>query len=201
MKCFFVCVLLLVSLTACMGPSAPGGGSCSNGVCVKIRAAEPIRFGEPVLVTIAVTNEKDISDLGVSLYLDADVVVEGPQEWEKEAKNSLVYKGGAGWKIAAKANQPYTAMRKVHFPPREGLFTIVASASTPSLRVVDSIVIYLTRAGGKVYLSGTPVPIPGWTPGQPIPAVTFTPGPSPTFIPTPTREPSPLATATRPLNP
>jgi hypothetical protein len=208
MKRLFACVLLLASLAACAGVSAPGGGNCSKRgeVCIKVSATEPVRMDEPVTVIVTVTTYKDIPDLGISIYTyPVDAVVEGPQGWEKEAKNGVVYKGGAGWKIAAKANQPVTFTRKVRFPLQEGLFDIQVSASTPSLRAEDSLSIHLTRAGGKVYLSGTSVPA---TSG-PLP--TITPGPSPTFIPTPTRfvsplvtpmrSQSPLATPIRPANP
>ena len=194
MKRLFACVLLLASLTACAGASAPGGGNCKEGVCVKVQAVEPVRFGEPVTVTVTVTSEKDIPNLGVSLYHDVDVVVEEPQT---EEKNRPAWKGQSGvdWIVNAKANQPLTFTRKVRFPPREGVFDIVVSASTPSLRVTDSVYIRLTRAGGKVYLSGTSVPV---TSG-PLPTVT--PGPSPTFIPTPTRGPLPLITPMRSQSP
>jgi hypothetical protein len=203
MRHLFVCILLLTGLTACVGPSAPGSGRCSKGgeVCVKATAVEPIQLGEPVTVTITVTTEKDTPILGVSLYHDVDVFVDGPQGWEKEAKDSVVYKGGAGWAISTKANQPFSFTRKVRFPLREGIFTLVVSAGTPSFRAEDSVLIYLTRAGGKIYLSGTSVPIPGWTPGQPAPAVTVTRGPSPTFIPTPGHALSPLATPRQSLSP
>jgi len=193
MKRVFGCVLLLVSLTACMGPSAPGGGSCSKGLCITVRAIEPIRMNESVTVTITVTAERDIPELQVSLFSYPPALVEDGQDWKEK---------GVNWAVDAKANHPHVFTRKVRLPPNEGVFDLVAGAYTPNLPyVADYVSIHITRAGGKVYLSGTPVPIPGWTPGQPIPAVTFTPGPSPTFIPTPTREPSPLATPIRPTGP
>jgi len=195
MKRLFMCVLLLAILTACAGVSAPGGRCSKRGeVCIKVTAVEPVRFGELVTVIITVTTDKDISELGISIFTyPVDAVVEGPQGWEQAAKDGMVYKGGAGWKITAKANQPLTFTRKVRFPSREGVFTIVVGAGTPTFRVEDSVSIHLTRAGGKVYLSGTSVPI---TP-EPLPVYTTTPGPSPTFIPAPTRFVSPLSTPMR----
>ncbi len=193
MKRLFPCILLLAGLAACAGVSAPGGGNCKRGVCIKVTAAEPVRMEEPVNVTIAVTADKDISDLAVSIHsYPQDVVVEGPQGWEQGAKEGQVYKGGAGWKMTAKANQQQVFVRKVRFLSKdwllykEGLlYGITAEAYTPNVHVADTLTIHVTGAGAKVYLSGTSVPI---TPG-PLP--TITPGPSPTFVPTPTRRPYP----------
>jgi len=192
-RLLLVFTLSVLGLSACMGASAPGGRRCNNeGVCIKIDVVEPIRFGEPVTVTITATSEKDIANLGVSLSLDADVLVEEPQSVEKGVKDQAFWKGGTSWGIDAKANSPLTFTRKIRFPPREGLFCVDARAGIPTVSsVYDSVCIYVTREGGKIYLSGTPIPL--WTPGKPIPAVTITPGPSPTRIrqTTPTRPPYP----------
>ncbi len=194
MKRLFVCVLLLVGLTACAGGAAPNGWNCDKGVCIKVRAAEPVRMDELVTVTITVTAEKDVPELKVFLSscCPPSALIEDEQGWKK---------GGVNWDVDAKANRPLVFTRRVRFPPDEGLFNIMAEAYTPGLHATDSIVIHLTRAGGKIYLAGTSVPIPGWTPGQPAPAVTVTPGPSPTFIPTPARALSPLATPMQSLSP
>lgn len=168
MKRTLACILLLLSLTACASAVSDKGDCSGNGeVCIKVRAEEPIRFGEPVIVTITVTSGKDITDLGVSLYHDVDVVVEGPQSWEKDLQDAAIFKGGASCGVAIKANHPLTFTRKLYLPPREGEVWIKAEASTQSLRTADTISIYVTRQGGTVYLSGTSIPI---TPG-PLPTV------------------------------
>lgn len=189
-RLLLVFTLSVLSLSACMGASAPGGGRCNNeGVCVKINVVEPVRFGEPVTVTITVTSEKDIPNLGVSLYFDADVLTEEPQVVEKGVKDQAFWKGGASWGIDAKADSPSIFTRKIRFPPREGLFCVDARTGTPTVSsIYDSVCIYVTREGGKIYLSGTPIPI---TPG-PLP--TSTKGPSPTL-------PRPTATSPRPTTP
>jgi hypothetical protein len=198
MKKFGLSIALLVItsliLSACAGALAPSGPNCSQGVCVKVRVIEPVHFDEPVTVIITVTTREDIPRLGVSLYFsDLDIVVEGPQGWER---------GGVDWIVDVKANRPIHFTRKIRFPPREGYFDVIASANTPSLRAVDSVVLHITHAGGRVYPSGTKIPI--------------TPGPLPTIIPvaTPTRRPtitppspptptymSPMPTPTRPSHP
>lgn len=184
-RLLLVFTLLALGPTACIGVSAPGGGRCNEGMCVKITVAEPIRFGEPVTVTITVTSEKDISNLGVSLYHDVDVVVEEPQNIEKGVKDQAFWRGGASWGIDAKANTPLTFTRKVHFPPREGFFLVVANASTPSLHAADSIRIYITREGGKVN------PTPKVLPGTPFLVPAASPPPKWTPASTPTRPPYP----------
>ena len=168
-------------------------------MCVEVRADEPILFGEPVVLTIKVISEKDISRLGVSLYHDVDSVVEGPQGWEKDLQDTMIYKGGASWGVAATANNTITFTRKLSLPPREGMFYIIARASTLNLEAIHEITIYMTREGGKVYLSGTPIPI---TP-ELLPVYTVTPGPSPTYVPTPTILviPTNTITATSPAYP
>jgi len=197
MKCVSVFFLLglILNLSACASSSSLDRHNCSQEACIEVRVVEPIRFGEPITVTITVTAEKDIPKLGVSLYHDVDVIMEGPQGWEKEVRNAWKGKAGASWEITAKANQSMRFTRTMRLPSREGFFEFIGSASIPGARPTDSVRIHLTHAGGKVYLSGTSVPI---TPG---PAPTITPGPSPTFIPTPARFVSPLPTPMRSLSP
>jgi hypothetical protein len=172
MKRLIVCVILLAGLSACGGVSAPGGGKCNNGICISVQAAEPIRVEEPITITISVTMEKEIPELKVFLYSYPPVLIEDGQTWTER---------GVNWEINTKATGSQVFTRKVRVPPKEGVFDLIAEAYAPSVRVVDSLSIHLTRDGGKVYLAGTPVPL--GTPGKPVPAVTITPGPSPTRIP------------------
>jgi hypothetical protein len=137
-------------------------------------------------VIITVTAEKDMPELKVFLSSDPQTLIEDAQSWKDK---------GVSWGVDVQANSPRTFTRKVRFPSNEGIYNLIAEVYTPSIHAVDSIKIHLTRAGGKVYLSGTSIPV---TSG-PLPTVT--PGPSPTFIPTPTRFVSPLSTPMRSLSP
>ena len=193
MKRLWICVLLLAGLTACAAPSGPGTWRCGESgdtgkLCVKLTAEEPITLGEPVTVTITVTSEKDVPGLTVFLSSYPKALIEGSEGWKEH---------GINWPMDAKANQSLSFTRRVRFPA-EGEFQLTAALSRPDLHVDDSIRIYFAPDGGKVYYSGTRVPIPGWTPGQPAPAITLpgytvTPGPSPTFIPTDTPWPTPTS--------
>jgi hypothetical protein len=151
MKRLSLFVLLSVVLTACASASSEKGGcSKSEEVCVKVRVEEPILFGEVVNVSIKVTSEKEIPGLKVFLSSYPKILIEDAQEWKDT---------GINWPIEAKANQSLTFLRKVRFPPAEGIFEIIAEIYTPSLYAIDSVRIHLTREGGKVYLSGTSIPI------------------------------------------
>lgn len=159
MKRFWVFAMLMMVLAACRGSAAPGGGQCNQGLCVKIEVAEPIHWGEPLLVQISVVTKDDASNLGISLiYHDKGIVVEEPKKVEQ---GEVVWKGDQGldWRVSAKANQPVVLTHRVHLPPREGSIQFIASAITPQgLQTVDSVRIYLTREGGRVYYANTPVP-------------------------------------------
>lgn len=195
-------LLFLFGFTLLASACAPlsGDASCRKGMCVKLRAVEPILFGVPLKVTISVTTDNDVPSLGVSLSSDFDVVVEGPQGWEESVRDGIVWNGGAGWRLSTRANQTVQFVRTVRLPPREGFFLLIARAGIPTGESVeDSLYIHLTLAGGTVYLSGTPLPI---TPdviktpppyilnpqGTPLPIPTSAPF---TFPPTPTRAPYP----------
>jgi len=203
MKRLWILAILMLVLVGCRGSIAPTGWRCSEGLCVKIKVVEPVRWGEPVTVIISVTAEKDVADLGVWLNHDQGVTVEGPQGWEENVKDRKIGEMAASWKVDVKANKPLVFMRKVHLPQREGEIELSAAVYRADLGyLVDSVSIYLTREGGKVYYAGTPVPITPWplpvyivTPGSsPTPQPTFTP--TPTLPPTPTPPRSPLATPT-----
>ena len=203
MKRLWMLAILMLVLAGCGGSAAPSGGQCNKGLCVKIEVAEPIRWGEPITVTISTTTDKDILDLGITVFVLPynGVIVEGPENWEREAQGGAVFEGGAGWKANTKANQPVTFTRILRLPPREGAFEIMGSAITKQgLRVADTVRIHLTREGGVVnptpaVLPGTPALVPTMPPEwllTPFPTATPwpTPFPTPTYPP-PVRTPTP----------
>jgi hypothetical protein len=169
MKRFLAYVLLLLSLSACAGAVSDKGGCSERGeVCVKVRAQEPIRYGEPISILIDVTSEKDIDDLAISVYLyPIFIKLDEPENWEVETRNKLVWEGGAGWETAIKAGQSLTFTRKLYTPPGKGLYSIIVHARTPQLDAVDSMDIYQTNQDVKIYLSGTKIPITS----EPLPTV------------------------------
>lgn len=177
MKHLFVFTLLALSLSACTGTSTQGGQTCQGGICIRVQLTEPIRLNEPVTATITVQTEREISGLRIFFPSpDRRILIEGESQWA----------------VNAQSHKSMTASRVIRFT-EEGLHEIMVYAQDPLTGTVvkNYVTVHLTREGGKIYLSGTPIPL--WTPGKPIPAVTITPGPSPTHIrqTTPTRPPYP----------
>ncbi len=153
MKRRYLLAILIIILAGCGGSFSADGGQCEQGICVQIEAVEPILWGEPVTVKISAKTDKEITDLGISIFVMPynSVVVEGPENWEKETKDGAVFEGGGGWRITTKANQLNTFTRKVYLPPKEGSFEISASATTlQGMRVTNNVRILLTRKGGVV---------------------------------------------------
>jgi len=199
MKRFWTLALLMIALTGCGGSAAPGGAQCNQGLCVKIEVAEPVRWGEPVEVTITVRSERDIRGLGISLlsYPPSQITFE---------KAEFVTEGGARWATDIQANRPQHFGLLVHFP-REGSYALIAQAYDPTIGMVvsDEVGIFLTHEGGiinptPVVLPGTPELLPTLPPERlltPFP----TPTPWPTSLPTPTSPPpvrTPTPTPTQP---
>ena len=194
-RLLLVFTLSVLSMSACMGASAPGGGTCKQGICIKIRVVEPIRFGEPVAVTITVTSEKEMPEMKVFLYSYPPALIEDGQDWKEK---------GTNWLAEAKANSSQVFTRKVRLPS-EGTFDLRAEVYTPGLYVIDYVTVHLTREGGKVYLSGTPLPITPIVVNTPPPYILNPQGtpilaptragvpPTPTYLrpTTPTRPPYP----------
>jgi hypothetical protein len=191
--------LVAIGLSACAGGPGQGSANCGEGMCVTMRAVEPIQYGQPVTVTITVTSDKDRSDLNVILYTDQvgykdnlGVTVADPGAPEATAGPAY------SWNFAAKANVPVRFTRVLRFPDRPANVSVHASLSAPSrsMFATDSIKVIMAPTGSAVYHAGTP--IPGAAPRPTVPSVpqrnalgtiipTITPIPWPTLTTRPTR--------------
>lgn len=193
MKRLWMLAVLMMVLAGCGGSAAPSGGQCNRGLCVKIEVAEPVRWGEPIGVTITVGSERDIRSLGISL-------LSYPPSQINFEKAEFVTAGGARWATDIQANRPQHFGLSVHFP-LEGSYALIAQAYDPTMGMVvaDEVNIYLTREGGVVnptpaVLPGTPALVPTLPPERLLtPFPTLTPWPTP--FPTPT-SPPPVRTPT-----
>jgi len=169
MKRLLAYVLLITSLIACAGTNS--NGSCTPGeeICVKVRAEEPILFGEPVSLVITATSSEDISQLGIALIIWPHTLI--VSEAIDEEPGIEVWKGesGVAWKVNVRAGEVVTLRRILYLPVEAGEYTITVHANTSQLRVIDQISIIQIEDEVKVYLSGTEIP--------------FTPGPLPTMNP------------------
>ena len=176
-KCIAVLLLVVgLALSACGGPSAPGGEKCQGGLCIDLELTEPIYFNKAAPLTITVETEEDIPALEISLGTsDSDIVI-APQR---------------KWIVDAKAGYPIVITSTVTFP-EEGYHTVIGGVTDTRTWIVveDSVSVYISQIGGTVN------PPQERTPGEPelVYPITSTimPGiPSP--IATPTFPPSPLA--------
>lgn len=172
MKRLLGLLLLGLILSACAGVSAPGAGTCQGGMCVHLQVREPVSLNTPVVISITVQTDEQIPGLEILVPdISSSVKLEGERRWTRDTP-------------ARQAIQVTSVLRFT----QEGLWHIIVQAHDRRLGsvVADDARIYITRAGGTVYYSGTPIPI---TPG-PLP--TLAPGLIPaTPIPTPTRRPYP----------
>ena len=189
MKWLEIFLLVLVILATCFLTSCSQGGSaygkmnCSPGgeVCITISTVQSFSVSGPVALKITVTSSKDISDLLVSLNTSTEVTVDGPQYWENYLSYTLIERGMAVWKFAIKADQLLTFNRVLHFPAKEGWFSINAEVVNfgRTLVGIDSFGVLITRDGGYVLREGTPPP--PYTPNAT--AAAYGPGtPVPTFL-------------------
>jgi len=182
MKRLFVFFLLSLSLTACAGIPSSSGRSCQEGICLTTQVLEPVAIDKPVQVLVTVKTEKDIPGLEIRVAVfNPTIMIEEPHQVEKTSM-------GTTWKWVqqisdAKAGVPIQLLTTIRFT-EEGYFDVIGSAYAHGITTVrDSVNVRITREGGKVYLSGTSIPIPGWTPGEPIPAYTLDPSLLPTYFP------------------
>ncbi len=182
------------------------GVECSPGPCLTLRVIEPVQWGEPFRVLLQVEGKRkesvyslptgpltipvDFPELGLTFYAPNPLVQIRPEKGE--FKGQRIWPGGNGvWWVAdvwANSAQEYTFWVKL--PPKEGTYSLWASAYDLSLGVVggDVVQIELSREGGKVFAPSLGTPFPTVTPWP-------TPIPSPTSLPpfaTPTPLPSPL---------
>lgn len=194
MNRFVISLLLLATLSACTGTGMPPEGAptpsevspassgpefrCSEREkwCIRLTAEEPIQMGEPIVLKVTVTSEKDLPNLYIQLFSvePKNVLFEKPdlQGWnEREAI----------WTDNAKADQPLASFHKLLLPEEEGYYQIIVYAGmVGGSLVADEITIYLTKDGGKVYFANTPIPTVIVTEPPYIPD-----SPTPTSIPTP----------------
>ena len=175
MKLLPVYILVLASLTACSATSSQGSLECNKkeGVCIYIKAEEPIVGGEPVTITITVKGDKDMPDLGIALSSTGNVYLEdlNLKTWKKTE---------IGWKVDLKADKPHISKHKVLFPAEDGSYQLVTTAYIPGYgRITGNYFnIFISNKEGKVYYPGTKVPG-----SEGIGDVyTVIPGPSPTLI-------------------
>lgn len=183
MKYLLMLTLLVLSLSACSGASTQGGQTCQEGICIRVRLAEPIRLNESVTAMITVQTERDVP--GLRIFFPAP-------------ERSILVEGEPQWTVNAQSRKSMTTNRVIRFT-EGGFYQVMAYAQDPLTGTVvkSYVIVHITDAGGKVYLSGTPLPITPFVMKTPPPYILNpqgTPLPIPTRAgvpPTPTRRPYP----------
>ncbi len=128
-----VVIVVILGLAACVHASSVDGASCQNGVCVEVQLSEPIRFNEPVTVTITVETEQDEKDVQIGL---------------SSTNPTVIFEGGPRpWMADTKAHQPSKFIRTIHFPApdRAGDLQISGGAKTwTGAYSGDDVIVYTT---------------------------------------------------------
>ncbi len=207
---FWFSMLLIIVLAACS--SSGSGAECKEGICVSIEVEEPIQAMEPARFMISVKTEKDITNLGISLYGDLAITILDIEKKPDEAEITFQKESSMDWQIDAKGEEEYVITGHIILAKPTvsyGIFRygLIAAAGHPSIaRVTDSITIYLDAEGKQVEESqakmeietGFPVPTPPpdltIIPETPFPTIVW---PTDTPLPSPSPSPSTSPTITR----
>ncbi|MFZ3070412.1 MAG: hypothetical protein WA110_04740, partial [Anaerolineaceae bacterium] len=168
MKRLCLLVILTIFLAGCGTSEGLSRLQCDQDICINIKVNEPVLWGEQIIVQINVITKKNYSNLSVTFeYNDKEIVVEEP---ELQEPGRVTWKGDQGvtWSVDTIADQPVVFERKLQLPSTEGYWYLSANTINPEGSVIgDYVNIHLTREGGKVYYSGTPMP----TDSDPVPTL------------------------------
>lgn len=198
-------ILLILVLTSCSPDGA--GYECSEGICISINYEEPVQAMVPAVFKISVITDKDVSDLGISLYNYTNVTI---QDIKKPDTADLLYQSDEllTYIINTIEGEEYIFTGFVVLEKPSGLlgasgYELIAVASQYSgFRVTDSFHIYLNAEGNQLVeseaklLMETEYPLP--TPPPDMIVITRTPWPT---IIWPTNTPLPTLTPTLPSYP
>ncbi|MCS6827128.1 MAG: hypothetical protein NZ553_10985 [Caldilinea sp.] len=172
MRTAFLLTMALL-LAACAGVTGQvGKWNCNDGLCI---AAEILDLppapqeSQPVLtLLVEVQSERDISELGVSLYysLPGWATNEGTPESTSMMREMLLEENGVGWWTEIKAGEVLRVVQKVRLLQPNAQIDIYASASTKQgLRTVKVLSVEFTPE--KIVIDPTPVPYDGTPPLAP----------------------------------
>ena len=182
-RIFLVSLLLFLLLASCtLGGNT---GTCSDGICVKIRSAGAIKKKTSIPMVIKVKTDKDLPETRITLSVYPGGIIEDAAD-----KTDMVSKKNEGvaeiaWKKNMKAGEEITITQNIRFE-EPGDYTVMTMIFGPNIDVRDLVVLRITNEGGMEFLANTPLP-----PSTQAPLITVTPGPSPTFLPTETLYSSP----------
>lgn len=183
---FWLSMLLMLLLPACSPGSS--GAECKEGICVRIEVAGPVQALAPAPFVMAIKTDKDISNLGISLYDGRSITILDIEKQPASAKLAYQDNRSADWWIDTKGGEEYIISGHVILDQPTvsyGYFRygLIAAAAHPSIaRVTDSVTIYLDAEGKQIEesrakrMSETDFPLP--TPPPDLIVITDTPSPT-----------------------
>lgn len=189
---FMVLITLLIIACAEISYSTQDSYGCfrdkERELCVTIKAGkEVVLAGDVLPLTITVTSEQDESGLIVVVS-----TVGSPDFMEKIQfpEQHIIYQDqfNMGWEFDIKAGQALTFQGVASFTGEPGMFPIKVGIGFPGegQLVSSSLDVYFTEQGGRVYSSGTRIPVTKQPLIETMYFYTYTPGPSPTWAPSAT---------------
>ncbi len=197
--CIFIACIFL--LAAC----SPNGASyeCMNGICVRLEITGSVQSLEPVPFILSIKTNNDISHLGISVSGDANITISVIEKYPEGAELAYQDERSRDWWLDTKGGQEYFFTGYVIFPEPSASYGVfhwglIASAGTPtSIRVTDSVLIYLDATGKQVDENRARELETNWYPPTPpldLTIVPETPLPTAYFPPTETNVPTPTPT-------
>ncbi|MCL4830213.1 MAG: hypothetical protein KJZ95_22845 [Caldilinea sp.] len=204
---FLLTTALLLASCVAGATGQVGKWNCNDGLCITAEFVEPPPTpdeSQPVLtLVVEVQSERDIPDLGVSVYysLPGWAANEGTPESTSTMREILWEENRVGWRTDIKAGEILRFVQKVRLLQPNELIEIYTSAGAKQgLRTVK--VLRVEFSPEKIVINPTPYP------GAIAPAVTVPPERFATFVARLTQEAlltpteafvSPLTTPTPPF--
>lgn len=188
-------LVLLIGLSACrslgaqQSPYSPFYCDEYNGVCVTIKAEkEFVELGEAIPITITVTSEQDFSGLllVVNVEFGGKALFPGENVADEQGSQLIVFD--------VEKDQPRIFRGTASFSSNGGSHVqvyVFNGPNGPEMHVTNYFMISFSEEGGQVYYAGTKIPTRVVTDIvlENYPVLTYTPGPSPTWMPSATWPP------------
>jgi hypothetical protein len=139
---FLLTALLLAS---CVAAPVGGLGHCSRGLCVRLSADEPMRYGQPVSLTVLVTTDQN-QFVNVSLYIPKNFIIKQPNNPNDTAIDQLTRPNYTWNALPTRANVPTALNFKTVFS-NDDVYQVVVYAETKGVITTDELRISYSKDG------------------------------------------------------
>lgn len=153
-------IVLLLAACAAGATGQEGKWNCNDGLCLSAEIIEPPpEAGEiqPVItLAIEVQSERDIPELGISIWAPRLSAIEGSPESASIVREIATWEDGIGWKTEIKAGETLRFVQKIRLL-KAGWIDLYAYVSTKQgLRTGKSFSVEFTPE--KIVINPTPYP-------------------------------------------